>query len=196
MPLRAITGDRLCGSHPSARSPRTASFAAPVSAIARAAATAARTLLIVGYLRYRKARTFIVCAAALLTCSVAACASRSLPPAPASSDARAADVCSGQTPPPSPAPGAHAAFAPRSAVKTPIHGLIDLGQVIADDMPEPPSNTLYYVCRRQAAISGIVVNETWEHMQRNGGRTIDTSSVDAALTAIAAYNATPPVEEV
>jgi hypothetical protein len=76
-------------------------------------------------------------------------------------------------------------------MKTPIHGLIDLGQVVADDMPEPPSNTLYYVCRRRAAISGIVVNETWEHMQRNGGRTIDTSSIDAALTAIAAYNAKP-----
>jgi hypothetical protein len=58
-------------------------------------------------------------------------------------------------------------------------------------MPEPPSNTLYYVCRRQAAISGIVVNDTWEHMQRNGGKTLDTSSIDAALTVIAAYNAKP-----
>lgn len=58
-------------------------------------------------------------------------------------------------------------------------------------MPEPPSNTLYYVCRRQAAISGIVVNDTWQDMQRGPGQTIDTSTVDAALDAIAAYNAKP-----
>lgn len=125
----------------------------------------------------------------VLLCAVAACNGRSLPTAPASSAARVADVCNGQTPPP--ASGANSTARPRSARKTPIHGLIDLGQVIADDMPEPPPNTLYYVCRRQGAISGIVVNDTWEHMQRNGGQTIDTSSVDRALKAIAAYNAKP-----
>lgn len=76
-------------------------------------------------------------------------------------------------------------------MKAPIHGLIDLGQVLADDMPEPPSNTLYYVCRRQTAMSGIVVNDTWEHMQPSDGLTINTSSIDAALAAIAAYNAKP-----
>jgi hypothetical protein len=102
-----------------------------------------------------------------------------------------ADVCTGQTPPPSPAPTASSQRPRTGAMKTPIHGLIDLGQVIADDMPEPPSNTLYYVCRRQTAMSGIVVNDTWEHMQPTDGATIDMSSIDAALTAIAAYNGKP-----
>jgi len=59
-------------------------------------------------------------------------------------------------------------------------------------MPEPPYNTLYYVCRRQAAIAGVVVNDTWQHMQPKGeGRPIDTTSVDAALDAVAAYNGKP-----
>ena len=58
-------------------------------------------------------------------------------------------------------------------------------------MHEPPYNTLYYVCMRQSAIGGIVVNDTWQHMQPRAGQRIDTTTIDAALRAIAAYNATP-----
>jgi hypothetical protein len=76
-------------------------------------------------------------------------------------------------------------------MKAPIRGLIDLGQVSAVNMPEPPYNTLYYVCKRQPSIAGIVVNDTWEHMQPNRGQSIDTTTVDAALSAIAAYNRKP-----
>ena len=78
--------------------------------------------------------------------------------------------------------------------KQPIRGLIDLGQVSADDMHEPPYNTIYFVCRRQSSISGIVVNDTWTDLQPGGeGTPIDTQTIDAALQTIAAYNQSPGV---
>jgi hypothetical protein len=74
--------------------------------------------------------------------------------------------------------------------KQPIQGLIDLGQVSADNMHEPPYNTIYFVCKRESAISGIVVNETWSNLQPSGvNGPLDTHTIDAALRTIAAYNA-------
>jgi len=99
----------------------------------------------------------------------------------------AADVCAGQTPPPTPAPSGERSRT--AAIKTPIRGLVDLGQVSAVNMPEPPYNTLYYACKRQSSVAGIVVNDTWQHMQPAEGAAIDTSTIDAALDEIAAYNA-------
>jgi hypothetical protein len=100
------------------------------------------------------------------------------------------DACLGQTPPPAPAPLSRAKR--RFVMKTPIRGLIDLGQVSADDMQVPPPNTLYYACRRQSAISGIVVNDTWSDLQPNSPeQSIDTSAIDAALATVARYNQTP-----
>lgn len=97
-----------------------------------------------------------------------------------------ADACTGQTPPPSPAP---AAARRDVSGKKPLQGLIDLGQVSADNMREPPYNTIYFVCRRQSSISGIVVNDTWASLQPGGaGTPIDTQPIDAALQTIAAYN--------
>lgn len=57
-------------------------------------------------------------------------------------------------------------------------------------MPEPPYNTLYFVCQRQTAISGIVVNDTWENLQPSPGATIYATPLDSALAAIARYNKT------
>jgi len=71
----------------------------------------------------------------------------------------------------------------------PIHGLIDLGQVSADNMPEPPFNTLYYACLRQTALAGIVVNDTWASLQPDGaGEPLRTAAIDKALRAIRQYN--------
>lgn len=59
-------------------------------------------------------------------------------------------------------------------------------------MQVPPPNTIYYVCRRQDAISGIVVNDTWSDLQpRSPQEKIDTRAIDAALSTIAAYNEAP-----
>lgn len=59
-------------------------------------------------------------------------------------------------------------------------------------MQVPPPNTLYYVCRRQSAISGIVVNDTWSDLQPNSTRQpANTSAIDLALATIARYNQRP-----
>lgn len=59
-------------------------------------------------------------------------------------------------------------------------------------MEVPPPNTIYYVCRRQGEISGIVVNDTWSHLQpHSSGEKIDTSAIDAVLATIARYNQFP-----
>lgn len=95
------------------------------------------------------------------------------------------NVCEGQTPPPS-------IVRRNAATKTPIRGLIDLGQVSADDMQVPPPNTVYYACRRQNAIAGIVVNDTWSDLQPHApNQPIDTRAIDSALDTIARYNQLP-----
>lgn len=59
-------------------------------------------------------------------------------------------------------------------------------------MQVPPPNTIYYVCQRQGAISGIVVNDTWSDLQPDSsGQSIDTAAIDAALVTIARYNQIP-----
>jgi hypothetical protein len=59
-------------------------------------------------------------------------------------------------------------------------------------MQVPPPNTIYYVCRRQGAISGIVVNDTWSHLQpQTAGEKINTSAIDAAIATVARYNQFP-----
>jgi hypothetical protein len=129
----------------------------------------------------------------LLACLIASCSFTpgridGLPPG-VTNASQDTGACAGQTPPPTATPAATAA--PSGAQgKTRISGLIDLGQVSADDMRVPPYNTLYYVCLRQAAISGIVVNDTWSALQPDqAGETIKTASIDRALAAIRRYNA-------
>jgi len=122
---------------------------------------------------------------------VVACSGSEAVPPGALTDAPAyADACVAQTAPPSPTPLPSAGA--RALVKAPIRGLIDLGQVSADAMHEPPYNTLYYVCERQSAISGIVVNDTWADLQpASSGQSIDTATIDAALQAVERYNRFP-----
>jgi hypothetical protein len=121
---------------------------------------------------------------ALLACA-AACSSGTIPSSVAHTNgpfALPSDVCAGQTPPPNLSGDARSSTA----------GLIDRGQVSAANMPEPPKNTLYYVCRRQKAISAIVVNDTWDDLQpRRADEPIRTTTIDAALREIRAYNNIP-----
>jgi hypothetical protein len=92
------------------------------------------------------------------------------------------NVCVGQTPPPN----------LYGDLRFPTAGLIDRGQVSAVNMPEPPKNTLYYVCRRQRAISGIVVNDTWQDLQpQREGQPIRVTTIEKALREVRAYNGTP-----
>ena len=125
----------------------------------------------------------------VLACAVASCSGTiTSPPSVGTEPPVFANACTGQTPPPTPVPAAARRSVPG---KQPIRGLIDLGQVSADNMHEPPYNTIYFVCRRQSSISGIVVNDTWTDLQPGGANTpIDTKTIDAALQTIAAYNQT------
>jgi hypothetical protein len=127
----------------------------------------------------------------VLACVVASCSSGAVtaPTGTSTQPPAVANACVNQTPPPSPTAGGarHA-----STAKVSLQGLLDLGQVSADDMQEPPYNTIYWVCRRTASISGIVVNDTWASLQPGGeGTPIETGTIDAALRTIAAYNQTP-----
>jgi hypothetical protein len=135
----------------------------------------------------------------ILACIVASCGGNSGAPIPAapSIDRRAAagagpvvDFCGAQTPPPAPSPSSSpaGALAGSLPIKKPIRGLIDLGQVSADDIREPPYNTVFYVCRRAAAISGIVVNDTWANLQPVAGGPIHTAVIDRALRTIEQYD--------
>lgn len=125
----------------------------------------------------------LVVAFALLAWAVA-CSGAIAPPVARTGGASASpsDVCDGQTPPPN----------PKNDTRNPTLGLIDRGQVSAPNMPEPPKNTLYYACRRQRAISGIVVNETWEDLQpQRAGQPIRLTTIENALREIRAYNEIP-----
>lgn len=96
--------------------------------------------------------------------------------------APASNVCVGQTPPPN----------LYGDLRFPTLGLIDRGQVSAANMPEPPKNTLYYVCRRQRAISGIVVNDTWKDLQPDReGQPIHLTTIENALREVRAFNGMP-----
>ncbi|HTA40214.1 MAG TPA: hypothetical protein VK760_14115 [Candidatus Acidoferrales bacterium] len=126
----------------------------------------------------------------VLACVAASCSSGTVtsPAGPVTEPPAVANACANSTPPPSRSAGAG-----RRAVvaKQPLRGLIDLGQVSADNMPEPPYNTIYFACQRKASISGIVVNDTWESLQPGGeGAPLDTRTIDAALQTIAAYDQT------
>ncbi len=120
---------------------------------------------------------FALLAFAALTAS---CGGSPPPGAPLSLGASSKVIgsCARQTPP-----------AKAAAAKAPITGLVDLGQVSVVNMPEPPLNTLYYVCQRSNQISGIVVNDTWASLQPQAGGSLHTAPIDAALRAVRQYDA-------
>ncbi len=59
-------------------------------------------------------------------------------------------------------------------------------------MLQAPYNTLYYVCQRQAEVSGIVVNDTWADLQPDyAGQPLNTAAIDGALQLVERYNRFP-----
>jgi hypothetical protein len=131
---------------------------------------------------------------ALLSLLVASCSGNGSVEVPNGQAARStADVtpslCASLTPPPAETQPASRA---QAVSKKPMRGLIDLGQVSAVNMPEPPYNTVYYACQRPQAISGIVVNATWANLQPHGKDSpVETGAIDGALSQIIAYNEQP-----
>jgi hypothetical protein len=102
------------------------------------------------------------------------------------------DACIDATPPPTPASTPGLKPQSRAFVKTPIRGLIDLGQINFEIMPPAPYNTLYYACLSQTEISGIVVNDTWADLQPDyAGQPLNTATIDAALQLVERYNRFP-----
>jgi hypothetical protein len=77
--------------------------------------------------------------------------------------------------------------------KSPLVGLVAMGQqpfvtnpALTPDntMEEPNANPNVYVA--------AVINVTWKQLQPNNGTTLDTSAIEAGLSAIATYNAMYP----
>ena len=126
--------------------------------------------------------------AVIATAAIAAGCGRPVPP----SSAIVQDLpnyCASATSPPYPD-----VLAPNG--KKFIVGLLDLGQT---NFPSAstPANTLYYACNVSPAINGLVVNDNWADLQPGGENTpIMTRNIDAALAAVAAYNASNPAHPV
>ena len=98
-----------------------------------------------------------------------------------------ANYCATVTPPPY-----GFARSGNGANKRPIAGLLDLGQTNFPSSTTPP-NTLYFACKAYPAIAGLVVNDNWADLQPGGPNApIVTTNIDAALSAVAAYNASNP----
>ena len=99
--------------------------------------------------------------------------------------------CASTTPPPMSMRSSTRRTPASHLKKTPIAGLLDVGQSGSGGfLNSPPPNTLYYACQAYPEIDGLVINDAWSDLQPKGeGTTIDTRNIDAALAAVRAYNA-------
>ncbi len=115
----------------------------------------------------------------------ASCGSSSSQPTMSGSGA----VAGAQTGSPSFPPGASGTSP--GPVKKPLQGLVDMGQITFYNNPAQfqPVNDLTDLARFPGAFGGTVINVTWAQLQPTQGAPPDTSVIDAALSAISAYNA-------
>ncbi len=138
-------------------------------------------------------RRALIVAVSLFALGVPACSGTNAVPASVPPDTPSfIDACINATPPPAPTSTPGVVPQLRAFVKTPIRGLIDLGQINFEIMPPAPYNTLYYACLSQTEISGIVVNDTWADLQPDyAGQPLNTATIDAALQLVERYNRFP-----
>jgi len=77
--------------------------------------------------------------------------------------------------------------------KKPLTGLIDMQNIAWHNSDtEEPSFVIDNVTKYPGVFGGIVINATWRALQPKEGGELDTSTVDAALEKVRAYNAANP----
>jgi hypothetical protein len=121
---------------------------------------------------------------ALLFVFLAGCSAAS------SSQVEAPDAAA--TPPPATDAGADAPIA--TTPKAPLAGLVDMQDISWHNTAgAEPSFTMTNISPAFDGIfGGIVINATWDALQTSKDGALDTSTVDAALAQVAAYNAAHP----